>query len=203
MNNLAQSTNSQDNNLLSNEQLRIKIQDSFHPLLSLLNPDQQAQAVTCLLEELPVVEAPSIPAQTKPVLPGLKPKTYRAIKKSDLPFFEPMLAIAVNVFFTTSATALIVAKPAIVITLLSFIYRYFTKGISLNYEQALVLNLLKQFAHPGLSIDSIANMISDKKLLSNDDVQKVLDSLKHIRKTDGTTANLVQETDGLWSAIDL
>lgn len=203
MNNLAQSTNSQDNNSLSNEQLRIKIQDSFHPLLSLLNPQQQAQVVTFLLEEFPVVEGPSQAAQTKPILPDLKPKTYRAIKKSDLAFFDRMLGIGLAGFFATPATALIVAKPAIVTAILSFIYRYFTKGIPLNYEQALVLKALKHAAYPGFSPDFIARWISNENKVSVDEVKAVLQSIKNIRNSDGVLVNLVQETDGLWSAIDL
>lgn len=203
MDNLSQLTNSQDINSLSNEKLRIKIENSFYPLLSLLNPNQQAQVVASFLEEFPVTEAPSIPGQTKPVVPGLKPKTYRAIKKSDLAFFNQMLGVGVAVLFATPATILIVAKPAIVTAILSFIYKYFTKGINLNYEQALVLKALKHAAYPGFSPNLIANWISDENKVSVDEVKAVLESIKNIRNSDGVLANLVQETDGLWSAIDL
>lgn len=186
---------------LSDEELRMKIQDAFYPILSNLTPDESSREVQLLLQDFLTTEAPVQEADFQPVLPSFD-GNFRAIQNSDLSLFEQISGFFSDVIFSPELSP-DKLKSNILSGLCKLIFKYWSKSIRLTYEQGIVLNLLKEFASPGLATDSIANMLSDKKALSSDDVQKVLDSLKHIQKTDGSFTSLVQETNGHWVAVDI
>lgn len=79
---------------ISEGELYNKISDAFHALLSGLTPSERSKEIELLIQEFPVTEPPNQEASIKPVLPGIKPKTFRAILKSDLQLFQHLLNFA-------------------------------------------------------------------------------------------------------------
>ncbi len=188
--------------VISEDELYKIISDAFYNILSPLTSDQRTKEIETLMGEFQVAEPPEQEATAKPILqvPG---KTYRAISKSDLGFFAQIANIGVNAHFATALTILSILKSTVSFGLLIIIYQYWNKGIKLTYEQGIILKVLKLAAPPGFTPNIIANWISDKNKISEDEVKKVLESLKTIEKFDGTLANIVKETDGKWCALDI
>jgi hypothetical protein len=205
MQNADDKLNNQDEVItISEGELYNKISDSFYDILSPLSPDERTNEIQLLLQEFQNTDSPDTEATTKPVLPGLKPKTYRAMKKTDLKFFEEIFKVGVVWYFAKAVAIFATLKPALVYGLGIFIYRYWNKGIALTQEQGIVLKVVTEAKYPGFTADHIAHWISsDETKVTKDEVITVLQSLKNICNSDGNLIPLVQETNGQWSAIDV
>lgn len=188
---------------ISEGELYNKISDAFYPILSPLTPEERTNEIQLLLEDFPLTEPPNQDATIKPVLPGLKPKTYRAILKSDLQLFQNVLSVGEQAITSTDETLLLKLGISVTKGLVLSMFNYWRKGIPLSYEQGIILKAVKEAAHPGFTVDFIARWISDKKPLSLDEIKAVLESLKCVYKADGSKVELVKETDGCWASVGI
>lgn len=180
----------------------------FDRALAALPDEVRDAAVDALRPELVETEPP--PSTERAIFGDIGEgagQVYYAVQGSDLqalPEVGKALAAIVGVLVTAGFPFAVIMAMAANLTALW--WRIRRRRITLGMEQALVLQALKRAGESGWGLDeTLAALDAGERLIvaTADELRAVLDSMRDVKRADGSKSRLVEEEGGVWRTMDV
>lgn len=172
-------------------------------------PDEVRDAAVDGLRPERVETAPPPPTE-RAVFEGVGDEAglvYYAVQGSDLQALpEVGKALAVVVGGLMTAGFPFAAIMAMAANLTGLWWRLRKKQITLEMEQAMVLRALKRAPAPGWAVNELlAALDAGERLVvaTADELRAVLESMRDVKRADGSRSRLVEEEGGVWRVVDV